>query len=141
MDKLIYDLIDTRKKDNKNGVTRPDFMQMLLDVRYEDGNPMPDKLIRDELVNIFFAGHDTTSSALVWTLYLLRQHPDIAQKVKEEARKVFSNGLPDFDQMKELSYTRQVIQESLRIYPPSPLVARCPIEDEFNHSFLNTIAI
>ena len=116
MDNLINQLIDNRQKSNE---AKPDFLQMLLDARYEDtGEPMPLDLLRDELVTIFSAGHETSANGLSWTLYLLSQHPEILQKLRAEADQVLGKRMPSFADLKQMPYTKQVIEEGMRIYPP-----------------------
>ncbi len=128
MDELIYDLIQERKKDKS---LRHDFLQMLLDARYEDtGEPMPRDLLRDELVTIFSAGHETSSNGLTWTLYLLSQHPEIVEKIRSEAKKVLRGGLPTFHDLKNLIYTRQVIEEGMRLFPPVWAVGRYAVQSD-----------
>ncbi|EAY24198.1 cytochrome P450 [Microscilla marina] len=137
---MVNRLIEDRRQDSK---TYPDFLQMLMDARYEDtGEPMPVDLLRDELITIFSAGHETSANALSWTLYLLSQHPDIAQKATKEAQDVLKGGLPTFDDLKQLTYTRQVIEESMRMYPPAWGIGRYAIEpDQWqdHHISKNTI--
>lgn len=116
MDNLVYDLINARKNDTQK---HPDFLQMLLDARYEDnGEAMPPGLLRDELITIFSAGHETSANGLAWTLYMLSQHPEIAEKVKVETQEVLQDRLPSFTDLKQMPYTRQVIEEGMRLYPP-----------------------
>ena len=122
MDGLIHGLIDERKASN---VQQPDFLQLLLDARYEDtGEPMPRHLLRDELVTIFSAGHETSSNGLTWALYLLAQHPEVVERIQAEVQRVTGGQAPAFAQLRELVYTRQVIEEGMRLYPPVWIVGR-----------------
>jgi cytochrome P450 len=78
LDKIIYDIINERKV---NGHGNGDLLDMLMQSTYEDtGEPMPDKLLKDEVMTIFLAGHETTANALSWTMYLLSQHPECIKK-------------------------------------------------------------
>ena len=131
MDKLIYGLIEERKATEN---PHHDFLQMLLDARYEDtGEAMPLDLLRDELVTIFSAGHETSSNGLTWTLYLLSQHPEIVAKLRAEAKAVLDGELPTFHHLKDLIYTRQVLEEGMRLFPPVWAVGRYAAQsDEWN---------
>lgn len=116
IDDVINNLIDERRKSGKD---KHDFLQMLMDARYEDaGEPMNQRQLIDELITIFSAGHETSANALGWAIYLLSQHPEISEKIREEANIVFGKGMPSYEDLKELTYTKQVIEESMRVYPP-----------------------
>ncbi|MEO1652460.1 MAG: cytochrome P450 [Bacteroidota bacterium] len=128
LDQLIHQFIEDRQK---SGESRPDFLQMLLDARYEDnGEPMSPQQVLDELVTIFSAGHETSSNGLTWTLYLLAQHPKVLEKLKKEVQAVVGEGIPSFEQLGQLQYTRQVIEEGMRVYPPVWSVSRVAIEQD-----------
>jgi cytochrome P450 len=94
-----------------------DMMSMLLDAKYEDGSSMSDQLVMDELITLFVAGHETTSNALTWTIYLLTQHPDIQRKLQEELDGVLENRDAHFSDLQSLIYTEMVIKESMRLLP------------------------
>ena len=91
------------------------------------GGRMSDKQVRDEVMTIFIAGHETTSNALTWTFYLISQYPDVEKKLHEEIDSVFGtndeNGhdvskTPTVDDIPKLQYTEKVLRESMRLYPP-----------------------
>ena len=128
IDTLIDGLIEERIASKE---TYPDLLQMLLDARYEDtGEPMPRRLLIDELVTIFSAGHETSSNGLTWTLYLLSQHPDILAKLKQEINSVIGEGMPAFEDLRQLTYTKQVLEESMRLFPPVWAVGRYAKEED-----------
>ncbi|MCA9974155.1 MAG: cytochrome P450, partial [Anaerolineales bacterium] len=81
----------------------------------EDGNFMPDHQVRDELVTLFVAGHETTSNALTWTWYLLAEHPAVEAKLHAELDRVLNGRLPTLADLNELTYTEMVIKEALRL--------------------------
>jgi len=81
-------------------------------------------------MTIFLAGHETTANALSWTFYLLGRHPAVARKLREELAHVLGDRLPRAEDVPSLRYTRMVLAESMRLYPPAWIVARAPIEDE-----------
>lgn len=131
MDKLVTGLIEQRRAGQSEG---NDFLQMLMDARYEDtGEPMEHRQLLDELITIFSAGHETSSNGMTWLFYLLSGHPEIVQRLREEKRKVSGEQLPSFSQLRDLVYTRQVIEESMRLYPPVWTLGRQAIDtDEWN---------
>ena len=90
----------------------------------ETGDTLSNDEIRDEVLAFFFAGLETTSSALSWALYYLALYPSIAEKVAKEARSVLGFGLPDTENLKNLIYTRQVVNETLRLRAPAYAMER-----------------
>lgn len=127
---VIQSYIQNRRASKKQ---YDDFLQMLLEIRYEDGTGMTDEQLVDEINILFIAGHETSSTALSWTLYLLNQHPDALEKVREEAKQVLTDGPITFEQLAQLQYNQQVLEESMRLYPPLWGTNRIAIEDdEFN---------
>lgn len=98
---------------------RGDLLSMLLLSKDEDGNGLTPEEIRDEVVTILLAGHETTSNALSWTFYLLGQHPDVAAKLFAEVDSVLQGRAPSMADLPKLPYTAQVIKESMRLYPPA----------------------
>ena len=83
--------------------------------------------VRDQVVTIFMAGHETTAQALAWTWYLLSLHPEAEAKLHAELNTVLAGRTPCFDDLASLRYTRMVIEESMRLYPPAHTMAREPI--------------
>ena len=114
---------------------RGDLLSMLMLARDEDGRPMDDQQLRDEVVTLFLAGHETTSNALTWTWLLLAQQPEVAAQLHTELDAVLGsadNGrrLPTLADLPQLPYTLQVIKESMRLYPPAwVLNTRAATED------------
>ncbi|MDP6553894.1 MAG: cytochrome P450 [Pirellulaceae bacterium] len=88
------------------------------------------KQVQAEVLNIFFAGYETTSLALTWALYLLAEHPVVMEEVANEANNVLGGELPTVGQLEQLQYTRAVFQETIRLYPPAWIVARQTVEDD-----------
>jgi cytochrome P450 len=93
------------------------------------GEPLTDAELRDELKAILVAGHTTTASALAWTWYLLFEHPDARERLEEECGVLLGGRAPGIEKLPDLGYTRRVIEEVLRLYPPTWLTARMPVED------------
>ena len=124
----LYSLINERRKDEH---PINDLLSMLLLSRYEDtGEPMDDQQLRDEAITLFAAGHETSSNALAWTLYLLAQHPAVLQKLRQEVDTVLDDHPPSFEDLRKLTYTMQVIQEGMRLYPPAFAIGREPLADD-----------
>ena len=91
---------------------------------------MTAKEVRDQVVTIFMAGHETTSQALTWTFYLLSQRPAAEAKLHDELADVLQGRTPRYDDLANLSYTRMVIEEAMRLYPPAHTFGRQPIADD-----------
>ena len=96
----------------------------------ETGGGMTAKEVRDQVVTIFMAGHETTSLALSWTWYLLSQHPAVEEKLHRELADVLGGRTPRNEDIANLRYTRMVIEESMRLYPPAHTTGRQPIKPD-----------
>lgn len=128
MDRIVWDLINERRK---SGEDKGDLLSMLMLTRNEEtGETMSDKQLRDEAFTMLSAGHETTANALAWTLYLLTQHPDVADRVAEENQALLGDRLPTPEDLKKLTYTEQVFRESMRLYPPVWAIARKSMQDD-----------
>ncbi len=122
MDSLIYGLLTERRR---SGSQHGDLLDLLLQARDEEtGVGLTDQELRDETFTIFAAGHGTTATALAWTWYLLATHPEAKARFHEEVDRVLQGRTPNADDLQHLSYTRAVFEESLRLYPPAPVVQR-----------------
>jgi cytochrome P450 len=105
-----------------------DLLARLLAARdSEGGGAMTGEEVRDQVVTIFMAGHETTSQALSWTWYLLAQHPAIEGKLHDELAAVLGRRTPRYEDVGNLRYARMVIEESMRLYPPAHTIGRAPI--------------
>jgi len=132
IDRIIFGMIERRRTENAEGRSAPhDLLQMLLTAVDEegDGSKMSEQEVRDQLVTLFLAGHETTSHALTWTLYLLSQNPAAAVRLREELDAVLDGRPATFEDLPKLVYTEQVLQEAMRLYPPVFSVARRAKED------------
>ena len=129
-DKTVDQLIDSRAHDaaRDSGGQPRDLLARLVAARdTETGGGMTAKEVRDEVVTIFMAGHETTAQALTWTWYLLSLHPAVEAKLHGELRGVLDGRTPHYDDIAKLRYTRMVIEEAMRLYPPAHTMAREPI--------------
>lgn len=121
LDDVMYKMIKARRASGDTG----DLLSMLLAARdEEDGTGMSDQQVRNEAVTLFLAGHETTANALTWTWYLLSQHPEVEAKFHAELDRVLEGRDPTPDDFAKLMYTRQVLAESMRLYPPVWAVGR-----------------
>ena len=108
-----------------NDSERADLLAMLLDAREADtGAGMSDQQIRDEVLTLLLAGHETTANALAWTFYLLGQHPETMARLQQEYQSVLNGRAPTMDDVPQLPLTQMVIEESMRLYPPAWAVGR-----------------
>jgi cytochrome P450 len=118
LDRIVYRVIAERR-----GRGREDLVSMLLAARDEEtGAAMSDEQVRDEVLTIFLAGHETTATALAWTLWLVARAPEVAARLHAEVDAL--RGPPTFDDLSRLPYARQIVDESMRLYPPVWMVAR-----------------
>lgn len=116
LDQVVYGIIQRRREsDHDTG----DLLSMLLHVQDEDGSRMSDLQLRDEMITLFLAGHETTAIALSWIWYLLAQHPDVEEKLVNELRTVVSDRAPTAADLPRLPYTEMVVLEAMRLYPPA----------------------
>ncbi|HZS45373.1 MAG TPA: cytochrome P450, partial [Blastocatellia bacterium] len=129
LDRIALEIIKARRQ-NANG--QRDLLAMLIEARDADtGDGMTDQEIRDEVVTFLFAGHESVSLTLLWTFYLLSQHEDILQNLRNEADSALNGNPPGPEDFMKLPYARMVIEETLRLYPPAWFQPRQPItEDE-----------
>lgn len=126
---ILKKIVADRKKSE---IRHDDLLDMLLDARYENGEPMTEEQLIDEILILFTAGHETTSNALTFTAQLLASHPQHQDTIFKEVKKARNetNSLMEFIQA--CSFTQNVIEESLRLYPPAYFIDRMNIEeDEF----------
>lgn len=123
--RIVDDIIRERAA---RGEDAGDLLSMLLAARDEDGQPMSGSQLRDEVITLFTAGHETTANAVTWTLCLLAQHPDIECKLRAELAGLHGTP-PTVRDLQRLPYLEQVVKESMRLYPPAGGATREPIED------------
>ncbi|MGE0787368.1 MAG: cytochrome P450 [Sandaracinaceae bacterium] len=107
-----------------------DLLSMLLLARDEEtGEAMDDVQLRDEVMTMFLAGHETTANALSWTFQLLGTNPHVARKLRDELGAVLGGRPPRPEDYPRLTYVKQVFQEAMRLYPPAWIMARAPRHD------------
>ncbi len=128
LDTIIKHIIsEHRQRETDNG----DLLSTLLHVQDEDGSRMTDKQLRDEVVNLYIAGHETVALTLAYTWRLLAEHPEVESKLHDELERVLAGRTPTMEDLQNLPYIEQIITESMRLYPPVWGVFRdCKIADE-----------
>lgn len=122
LDRLVYRMIEQRRR--AGAVARDDVLSLLLRARDEDGSRMTDRQLRDEVMTLFLAGHETTAIALAWTCYLLALHPEVERTLLAELRAALGGRPPSVADLPRLAYTANVVAEALRLYPPAWALAR-----------------
>lgn len=127
LDATMYRFID----EHRRGGDRGDLLSMLMHARDEegDGGRMTDRQLRDEALTLFLAGHETTANALTWTWYLLSQHPHVEERLHAELDALPGGRAPGPDDLPRLVYTRGVLAESMRLFPPAWVIGRQPLVD------------
>jgi cytochrome P450 len=126
LDRTIYRIIDERRA---SGQDTGDLLSMLLQAQDEDGTGMTDQQLRDEVMTLFLAGHETTSIALSWALYLVTMHPEVETRLLDEIAAVTGGRAPRVEDRPNLRYTEAVVNEAMRLYPPAWRTARLTVHD------------
>src|ERR1700730_8799498 len=122
MDAAIYRLIGEREKIRDEAPK--DFLTRLIVAKDPDnGVGLNATEVRDEVITIFMAGHETTAVTMTWVWYLLSQHPQAVARLDAELRQVLGGRVPSVDDVPKLTYARMIIEEAMRMYPPAPAVS------------------
>ncbi|MFY0563374.1 cytochrome P450 [Archangium lansingense] len=128
LDRLVFELIGQRREGSHRA---EDLLSLLMETRDADtGEGMSDAQLRDEVMTLVLAGHETTANALVWTFYLLQQHPEVEARLAHEVFSVLGDRVPGFADLPRLRYTARVFDEALRLYPPAWLISRTALADD-----------
>ncbi|MGB5821235.1 MAG: cytochrome P450 [Saonia sp.] len=109
---------------------KDDLLDMLLKARYEDGSPMSRKQLIDEVMILFTAGHETTANTLSFTLFLLAKNPEVQEKLFEEVKDIYFDTSDIMPLLGKLPYTKQCIEESMRLYPPVYIIDRVSLASD-----------
>jgi cytochrome P450 len=124
---VIDKIIANRSNDPKE---HQDLLSMLMLAEdSETGEKMSHRQLRDEAITLFVAGHETTANALSWIFYLLAKNPDKQELLRQEIQAVLDGKKPDFDNLRLLPYTEQVVEEGMRLYPPAWTIGRKSLEE------------
>lgn len=112
----------------RDGEDTGDLLSMLMAARDDEGNFMSEQQLRDEVITLFVAGHETTANALAWALYLVSKHPVVEAKLLAEVARLHGK-TPSIEDLAQLPYSEQVVKEAMRLYPPAGSITRQPIHD------------
>jgi cytochrome P450 len=127
IDEMMLQIVRARRA---SGTPRNDMLSLLLHARDEDtGEGMDDRQLRDELVTMFIGGRDTTAATMTWLWYVLEQEPEVERRLRAEVADVLGDRRPCFDDLARLSYTKRVVQEAMRLYPPGWMFPRFAEEE------------
>lgn len=125
-DGILLEYIKKRRQEPPGN----DLLQILMDARYSDGEGMSDELVLSESMQLLVAGHETSSNALSWMLYLLSSRPDCLERLRQEFDSVLGENPLTFSDVAKFEFAPQIIQEALRLYPPFWMVDREAIADD-----------
>jgi cytochrome P450 len=124
-DALVQKLIADREALRDSGPCQHnDVLALLMSAMDETGGRMTRKQLRDETITLLVAGHATTALALAWTWYLLSNHPAVEARLHKQLREVLGGRMPEATDTARLPYLQAIVNESLRLYPPAPLLSR-----------------
>jgi cytochrome P450 len=126
IDNVVYRIISERRATAED---KGDLLSMLLAARDEDGSQMNDRQLRDEVMTLFLAGHETTALTLAWTWYLLGTNPEAEKKFHAELDEALDGRAPSAADLPRLKFTEQIAKESMRLYPPAFGLGREAIND------------
>ncbi len=122
LEDVVYGVINERRR---SGEQKADLLGMLMEARDEEtGDGMSDRQLRDEVLTLMVAGHETTSVLLSWLFYFLDRNPEVQERLEAEVDRVLSGRTPTFEDLPHLRYTRQVIDETLRVRPAAYILTR-----------------
>jgi cytochrome P450 len=128
LDRVVYGVINERRQQNEGP---GDLLSMLLEARDEEtGEGMNDQQVRDQIMTLLLAGHETTANTLAWTCYLLSLHPEVEQRLFAELESVLGGRHPTVEDLNKLPYTQMLIKESMRLYPASWAIPRHAVDED-----------
>jgi len=131
VDQVVYRIISQHRRAQEVGEPDTDLLAMLMRVRNEEtGDGLSDSQLRNETITFLLAGHETTANALTWIFYLISQTPAVEKELCDEIERVLSGRVPTLADIPQLGYTKGVIQEAMRLYPPIWIIERRVIEQD-----------
>ncbi|KAL6053372.1 putative cytochrome P450-dependent fatty acid hydroxylase [Balamuthia mandrillaris] len=131
LDKHVYAIIRQRKQESLEELrNKTDIFSQFLAITDDDGKPLTDKYLRDVFLNFLIAGRDTTAAALTWAFYNLSLNPKVEQKLVDEVKQIVSGEVPTSEEIHQLTFARNVMTETLRLYPSVPFDTRVAINED-----------
>jgi cytochrome P450 len=127
VDACVYEYLEAERRSDFTGAG---LVKLLVDGSRAQGDEFGDSSLRDQLLTVFFAGHETSATSLSWIHYLLDEHPDVRAKLRAEVDRVLGRRLPTTADLGALTYTEQVINEALRLYSPIHSISRVALTDD-----------
>ena len=128
IDGIVNRIIAERRADGRD---HGDLLSMLMLARDEEtGEAMSDRQLRDEVMTVFIAGHETTATALTWIFYALHRNPEVEKRLHAVLDKALGGKAPAFEDLERVPYVRMVIEEAMRLYPPVPQIARQALAED-----------
>jgi cytochrome P450 len=127
LDAIVHTIIEERRRSGEED--RGDLLSMLMLAEDESGERMTNKQLRDEVMTLFLAGHETTANALSWAFWLLSLNPEAEARLAEELGRVLGDRLPSVADLPNLPYVERVVKESMRLYPPGWVMGREAVEE------------
>jgi cytochrome P450 len=124
---LVYEYLAAERRNDFAGAG---LVKMLVDSSRAQGDEFDDRSLRDQILSLFFAGHETSARSLAWIHYLLDEHPDARAKVRAEVDRVLDGRTPTSADLGALVYTEQVVNEALRLYSPIHSISRVALTDD-----------
>lgn len=132
LDDVVFSLIRERQANPdlaKSSSGSQDLLDTLIEARYEDGSAMSTQQLRDEVMTLLLAGHETTAVSLSWIWFLLSRHPEVEQQLWYELHQVLNGRSPAMQDLAALPYTERVVKEAMRLYPPVWAMTRTALKD------------
>lgn len=129
-DELFYSVIRARREEEATDSTASDVLSLMLRAEDDQGERMSEQAVRDEALTMYFAGFESTSTALGWALHALSQHPEAERRLHEEVDRELGDGLPTAEVVERLTYTEMVVRETLRLFPSAAMIPKDVKEDD-----------
>jgi cytochrome P450 len=129
-DAMIDGVIQARRAAPETDDATSDVLSLMLRAQDDQGERMSERAVRDEALTIYFAGFESTSTALGWAFYALSQHPEVERRLHEEVDQVLGDDLPTAEVVERLTYTEMVVRETLRLYPSFAMIPKDVREDD-----------
>lgn len=130
LDDAVQEIIDHHRAKKDDSIDAKSLLDVMLYSKDDSGQTMSDQQVRDELITILIAGHETVASALTWSCYLLASNPQAEERLHQELTQVLQGRAPTVEDLPELDFTRRVFDEALRLYPPAWLVTRKAVQKD-----------